>query len=58
MADPTLVASLIPEVVSLSDHAYHGFDQNGDGRVDPVAGEAGAMTAYTSGQLMAMLTLS
>lgn len=58
VANPTLVASLIPQIVALSDHAYHGFDQNGDGKIDPVVGEAGAVTAYTSGQLMATLTLS
>ncbi len=48
----------VSEIVSLSDHAYHGFDQNGDGKVGPVVGEAGALTAYTSGQHMATLALS
>ncbi len=55
--DPT-TTSLISEVVSLSDHAYHGFDQNGNGTIEPVVGEAGALTAYTRGQLMALLNLS
>ena len=48
----------VSEMVSLSDHAYRGFDQNGDGKVGPVVGEAGALTAYTSGQHMATLALS
>ena len=57
LADPTNT-NLIPEIVSLSDHAYHGFDQNGNGTIEPVVGEAGALTAYTQGQLMALLNLS
>jgi hypothetical protein len=48
----------VSEIVSLSDHAYHGFDQSGDGKIGPVVGEAGALTAYTSGQRMAGLALS
>ena len=47
--------SLIQEIATLSDHIFHGVDVNGDGRVDPVAGEAGAITAYNEGQLMATL---
>lgn len=47
--------TLIQEIVSLCDHIYHGVDTNGDGRVDPVAGEAGAITGYSRGQLMATL---
>jgi hypothetical protein len=48
----------VTEMVTLSDHAYHGFDQNGDGKIAPVVSEAGALTAYTSGQHMATLPLS
>lgn len=48
----------VAEIVSQSDHAYHGFDQNGNGIIEPILGEAGAVTAYTNGQLMAALTLS
>ena len=47
--------SLIQEIVTLSDHIYHGVDINGDERVDPVPGEAGAITGYNHGQLMATL---
>jgi hypothetical protein len=47
--------SLIQDIVTLSDHIFHGVDANGDGRVDPVAGEAGAINGYSYGQLMAML---
>ena len=50
--------SQVAEIISRSDHAYHGFDQNGNGIVEPILGEAGAITAYTQGQLMATLTLS
>lgn len=50
--------SQIAEIVSRSDRAYHGFDQNGNGIIQPIMGEAGAITAYTQGQLMTTLTLS
>jgi hypothetical protein len=48
----------IQEIVRLADDAYHGVDINGDGQIDPVAGEAGALTAYLQGQLMATLSLA
>lgn len=48
----------VAEIVSRSDHAYHGFDQNGNGIIEPIIGEAGVVTAYTQGQLMTTLTLS
>ena len=47
--------SLIQEIVTLSDRVLHGVDINGDGRVDPVPGEAGAIAGYDQGQLMATL---
>jgi hypothetical protein len=50
--------SVVQEIVTLADHAYHGVDTNGDEQIDPVAGEAGAITAYIHGQLMAGLTLT
>ena len=53
-ANPTPVQA----IVTLADTAYHGVDTNGDGQVDPVAGEAGALTAYQQGQLMATLSLT
>src|SRR5712692_1985219 len=56
LANP-LDTSIVQEMVNLSDHAYHGVDINGDEQVDPVAGEAGAITAYIHGQLMAALPL-
>jgi hypothetical protein len=58
LADPATAASQVPNIVSLAGRAYHGFDQNGNGKIEPVAGEAGALTAYTSGQIMAALSLS
>jgi len=51
-------SALIQEIATLSDHILHGVDINGDGRVDPVAGEAGAITAYNEGQLMATLQVA
>jgi serine/threonine protein kinase len=48
----------VHEIVALADDAYHGVDVNGDGQIDPVAGEAGAVTAYHQGQLMATLSLT
>ena len=51
-------ASKIEEIVRLADYAYHGVDVNGDGQIDPVPGEAGAITAFQQGQLIATLTLN
>jgi hypothetical protein len=45
----------IQEIITLSDRILHGIDTNGDGRVDPVPGESGAITGYDQGQLMATL---
>ncbi len=50
--------SKVEEVVRLADYAYHGIDVNGDGQIDPVPGEAGAITAFEQGQLIATLTLN
>lgn len=55
-AHPT-AESAIQQITVLADDAYHGVDTNGDGQIDPVVGEAGAITAYQQGQLMATLTL-
>jgi hypothetical protein len=46
----------VPTIVALSDHAYHGV-AGPDGQVNPVPGEAGALTAYLHGQYMATLPL-
>ncbi len=54
--NPTNLSS-IQEIATLADDSYHGVDTNGDGQIDPVVGEAGAITAYQQGQLMASLTL-
>lgn len=54
---PTDLTS-IRAIMTLADNTYYGVDVNGDGQVDPVAGEAGAITAYQQGQLMATLTLA
>jgi hypothetical protein len=50
--------SQVEGMVQLADNAYHGVDSNGDGQIDPVTGEAGALTAFQQGQLMASLTLT
>ena len=49
--------TLISEIVTLTDHALNGVDRDDDGQVDPVGGEAGAITAYNEGQMMAQLVL-
>jgi len=56
LANPADTGKL-QEIVTLSDHALNGVDINGDESIDPVPGEAGAITGYTHGQLMAGLTL-
>ena len=45
-------------VAALCDRAYKGVDANGDGRIDPIAGESGVQSAYISAQLMASLSLA
>lgn len=47
----------LQEIEALTDRALHGVDANNNGRVDPVAGEAGIQTAIQQGQLMAQLSL-
>ena len=56
-ANPTDLSS-IQEIATLADDSYHGVDTNGDGQIDPVVGEAGAITAYQQGQDMASLSLA
>ena len=51
-------AAKVQEIVTLANHAFNGFDANGDGRIDPIPGEGGAVTAYFHGQLMAALVLA
>ncbi len=50
--------SHVHEITTLSLNAYQGTDINGDEHVDPVPGEAGALTAYEHAQLMASLSLT
>ena len=50
--------SKVEEIVRLADDAYHGVDVNGDGQIDPIPGEAGAITAFQQAQLIATLTLN
>ncbi len=57
LATPTNTG-LDSEITTLTDHAYHGVDINGDEQVDPVLGEAGAITAYDHAQLMTALILN
>ena len=56
-AHPANLSSL-QEITTLAANAYYGVDTNGDGQVDPVAGEAGALIAYQQGQYMATLILT
>lgn len=45
------------EIEALTERAITGVDLNNDGRVDPVAGEAGMQVAIQQAQLMAQLSL-
>jgi hypothetical protein len=49
--------ALITEITMLANHVLNGVDRDDDGQVDPIVGEAGALTAYNEGQMMAQLTL-
>jgi hypothetical protein len=48
----------IAEIVTLAGDAYIGVDANNNGKIEPIEGEGGAVTAYQQAQLMATLTLS
>ena len=52
-SDSTTAADL----ETVSDHAYHGVPGTVDQTINPVPGEAGAVTAYEHGQFMAAITL-
>jgi hypothetical protein len=47
----------LQEIVTLTERAIDGVDLDNDGRVDPVAGEAGILTAFQQGQQMAQIAL-
>ena len=47
----------LQEITALADDSYHGVDVNGDGQIDPCVAEAGAITVFQQGQLMATLPL-
>lgn len=51
-------SSTAQDILTLAQRAYSGYDANHDGKIAPVAGEAGIVTAYQQGQLMATLTLT
>jgi serine/threonine protein kinase len=46
------------ELATLCDHAYHGVPGTIDQQINPVPGQAGAITAYEHGQFMATVTLA
>jgi serine/threonine-protein kinase len=50
--------NVVHEILVLAGHAYYGVDTNGDEQIDPVPGEAGAITGYDHAQLMAALRLT
>ncbi len=54
---PTDLTAL-QEITTLADNAYRGVDVNGNGQIEPIAGEAGALVAFQQGQLMATLSLA
>lgn len=48
----------VQDIVTLAQRSYSGSDADHNGTIAPVAGEAGAITAYQQGQLMATLALA
>jgi hypothetical protein len=50
--------SKVAEMVTLAAYAYRGVDANHDGKIDPIQGEAGALSAYQQAQLMATLQMT
>jgi serine/threonine protein kinase len=50
--------SKVKEIVRLADYAYHGVDVNGDGQIDSIPGEGGAISAFKQGQLIATLSFN
>jgi serine/threonine protein kinase len=46
------------ELATLCDHAYHGMPSATDHQINPLPGQAGAITAYEQGQFMAAVTLT
>jgi serine/threonine-protein kinase len=51
-------AAAATDLVAQSDHAYHGVPSSSDQQIQPVVGQAGAITAYEHGQFMATVTLA
>ncbi len=49
--------SIIKQLSTLSNDLVHGVDANGNGLVDPIAGECGADTAYEHAYFMADMPL-
>jgi plastocyanin len=56
--DVAALRAPVDRIVALMTAALNGQDGNGDGRIDPTAGEGGARTAYDEAQAMASLTLT
>jgi hypothetical protein len=48
----------LSQMATLADNDFHEVDTNGDGQIAPVVGEAGAITAFQQGELMATLILT
>ncbi|GCE26523.1 hypothetical protein KDA_20070 [Dictyobacter alpinus] len=51
-------AGTIKKIASLADDALNGVDNNNNGTIEPIQGEAGALQAYNYGQSMATLKLT
>jgi serine/threonine-protein kinase len=51
-------ASALADLVVVTDHAYHGVPAPSDRTINPVPGQAGAITAYEHGQFMATMSLA
>ena len=53
----TEMEPLISEMVLLSEKILYGVDSNGNGVIEPIAGEGGADTAYAYAYFMAEMPL-
>ncbi len=55
--DSPELEGLIREAVGLAEKIRNGTDVNGDGKIEPVSGEGGVVTAYEQAQYMADMVI-
>ena len=55
--DSPELEGMVREAVALADKIRNGTDANGDGKIEPVSGEGGAVTAYEQAHSMADMVI-